>query len=109
MRRLVFIDDDETELDDFGRIVGGEYDYNTIHWPRELQKLFSGAGPDIFVSDLYLLFAAKKWRQHPNRGRERRRSKGCKASGRAVLCVTRDHRNEHQPKARTNPGPCRIG
>ena len=54
MRRLVFIDDDETELDDFGRIVGGEYDYNTIHWPRESQKLFSGAAPDIFVSDLYL-------------------------------------------------------
>jgi len=54
MRRLVFIDDDKTELDDFGRIVEGEYDYNTIHWPREWQKLFSGAGPDIFVSDLYL-------------------------------------------------------
>lgn len=54
MKRLVFIDDDETELCDFGRIVEGEYDYNTIHWPRESQKLFNGAGPDIFVSDLYL-------------------------------------------------------
>lgn len=54
MRRLVFIDDDMTELDDFGRIVEGEYDYAKIHWPSEAGKLFSGTAPDIFVSDLYL-------------------------------------------------------
>lgn len=54
MRRLVFIDDDKTELDDFGRIVEGEYDYATIHWPSGAEKLFSGTAPDIFVSDLYL-------------------------------------------------------
>lgn len=53
MKRLVFIDDDKTELCDFGRIVEGEYDY-TIHWPFEAEKLFSGTAPDIFVSDLYL-------------------------------------------------------
>jgi DNA-binding NtrC family response regulator len=54
MRRLVFIDDDKTELDDFGRIVEGEYDYVRIHWPLDAEKLFSGTPPDIFVSDLYL-------------------------------------------------------
>ena len=54
MRRLVFIDDDKTELDDFGRIVEGEYDYAKIHWPSEAEQLFSGTAPDIFVSDLYL-------------------------------------------------------
>ena len=54
MRRLVFIDDDKTELDDFGRIVEGEYDYAKIHLPFEAEKLFSGTAPDIFVSDLYL-------------------------------------------------------
>jgi hypothetical protein len=35
MRRLVFIDDDETELDNFHKIVGGIYDYNTVYWPNE--------------------------------------------------------------------------
>jgi DNA-binding NtrC family response regulator len=54
MRRLVFIDDDKTELDDFSLIVEGEYDYSTIHWPFEAEKLFSRTAPDIFVSDLYL-------------------------------------------------------
>ncbi|MGA8011957.1 MAG: hypothetical protein WB949_05995 [Candidatus Acidiferrales bacterium] len=54
MKRLVFIDDDDTELNDFGLIVEGEYDYSGIHWPIEAEKLFSGASPDIFVSDLYL-------------------------------------------------------
>jgi len=54
MRRLVFIDDDKTELDDFGRIVEGTYQYTTVHWPVESDKLFTGASPDIFVSDLYL-------------------------------------------------------
>jgi DNA-binding NarL/FixJ family response regulator len=54
MRRLIFIDDDETELDDFGGIVEGEYNYAKIHWTFEAEKLFSGIAPDIFVSDLYL-------------------------------------------------------
>jgi PleD family two-component response regulator len=54
MKKLIFIDDDATELDDFGRIVEAEYDYTTIHWPLEAEKLFSGLSPDIFVSDLYL-------------------------------------------------------
>ena len=54
MRRLVFIDDDKTELDDFGRIVEDDCDYATIHWPLEAEKLFSGTAPDIYVSDLYL-------------------------------------------------------
>jgi len=54
MRRLVFIDDDETELTRFRRIVEGSYEYEAIHWPRESPKLFRLPKPDIFVSDLYL-------------------------------------------------------
>lgn len=54
MRRLVFIDDDETELSAFRDIAEGSYSYETIHWPRESAKLLRGPRPDIFVSDLYL-------------------------------------------------------
>jgi DNA-binding NarL/FixJ family response regulator len=54
MRRLVFIDDDKTELDAFLRIVGGKYDCVTVHWPSESAKLFGMPAPEIFVSDLYL-------------------------------------------------------
>jgi DNA-binding NarL/FixJ family response regulator len=54
MLRLVFIDDDKTELAAFRRIVGGHYEYSTVHWPDESAELFSIAAPDIFVSDLYL-------------------------------------------------------
>lgn len=54
MQRLVFIDDDEAELDAFRGIVEGHYDYTTVHWPSESAKLFSLAPPDIFVSDLCL-------------------------------------------------------
>jgi DNA-binding NarL/FixJ family response regulator len=54
MRRLVFIDDDRTELDAFLGIAGGQYDCTTVHWPRESGKLFGSPAPDIFVSDLYL-------------------------------------------------------
>ncbi len=54
MRRLVFIDDDETELHKFGEIVKRDYDYTTVHWPNESAKLLSSPSPNIFVSDLYL-------------------------------------------------------
>ena len=54
MRRLVFIDDDRTELETFRDFVQGDYHYTTVHWPDESAKLFSGPPPDIFVSDLYL-------------------------------------------------------
>lgn len=54
MRRLVFIDDDKTELEEFGDIVRDNYDYTTIHWPDESAKLPSSPPPSIFVSDLYL-------------------------------------------------------
>src|SRR5712692_7190669 len=54
MPRLVFIDDDETELQSFRDIVGGSYDCITVHWPRESTKLFTAPAPSIFVSDLYL-------------------------------------------------------
>jgi DNA-binding NtrC family response regulator len=54
MQRLVFIDDDKTELKAFSKIVGGDYDCDTVHWPAESAKLFSGPSPNIFVSDLYV-------------------------------------------------------
>jgi DNA-binding NarL/FixJ family response regulator len=52
--RLVFIDDDERELEDLEQIVGEEYDYTGIPWPlsrpvREVVK----EPPSIFVLDLY--------------------------------------------------------
>jgi len=54
MNRLVFIDDDKRELDEFGPLTEGEYTYTLIHWPTDREKLFSGQAPDLFVSDLYL-------------------------------------------------------
>jgi DNA-binding NarL/FixJ family response regulator len=54
MRRLVFIDDDKSELEAFGEIVSSAYDYTAIHWPGESAKLLAGLKPAIFVSDLYL-------------------------------------------------------
>jgi DNA-binding response OmpR family regulator len=54
MNRLVFIDDDKRELDEFGPLTEGEYTYTLIHWPNDREKLFSGQPPDLFVSDLYL-------------------------------------------------------
>lgn len=54
MNRLVFIDDDKRELDEFGLLTEGEYTYTLIHWPNDREKLFSGQPPDLFVSDLYL-------------------------------------------------------
>ena len=54
MKRLVFIDDDRSELADCGEILGNAYDYIPVHWPSESAKLFNGPVPDIFVSDLYL-------------------------------------------------------
>ena len=54
MNKLVFIDDDERELKDFGSLVEGEYTCTLMHWPNDREKLFSGQAPDLFVSDLYL-------------------------------------------------------
>jgi len=54
MLRLVFIDDDQTELTTFQNIVVGEYEYLPVHWPRELAKLHMDRSPDLIVSDLYL-------------------------------------------------------
>lgn len=54
MRRLVFIDDDKSELEAFGEIVSGVYDYAPVHWPGESAKLLAIPKPAIFVSDLYL-------------------------------------------------------
>jgi len=52
MNKLVFIDDDKRELDQFGPLIEGEYTY--IHWPNDREKLVFGQPPDLFVSDLYL-------------------------------------------------------
>jgi DNA-binding response OmpR family regulator len=54
MNRLVFIDDDKRELDEFGPLIEREYTYTLIHWPNDREKLFSSQPPDLIVSDLYL-------------------------------------------------------
>ena len=56
MRRLVFVDDDESELAAMGKIVEGRYRYVPIHWPHE-RPTDEGKvkdPPDIVVLDLYL-------------------------------------------------------
>jgi CheY-like chemotaxis protein len=51
--RVVFIDDDQNELDDMKSIVQEEYDYSPIKWPvRSIEKAV-GKPPSIFVLDLY--------------------------------------------------------
>lgn len=54
MDRLLFIDDDPTELEDFGKIVERKYTYIPIHWPEDAAKLNTDLSPDVIVSDLYL-------------------------------------------------------
>src|SRR5207253_9121925 len=49
MNKLVFIDDDKRELDQFGPLIEGEYTY--IHWPNDREKLVFGQPPDLFVRD----------------------------------------------------------
>jgi hypothetical protein len=43
MRRLVFIDDDKSELEAFGEIVSGVYDYATVHWPGGIIEVAHGS------------------------------------------------------------------
>jgi DNA-binding response OmpR family regulator len=52
--RLIFIDDDETELAAFRGIAGKDYEVTTIHWPRQAETLGRLAAPDIYVCDLHL-------------------------------------------------------
>lgn len=74
-RRLVFIDDDETELTAFREIVGEAYDYTAVHWPAESNRLSKCPAPDIFVSDLYLPGPAGDITPTPNqRAAARKRS-----------------------------------
>jgi DNA-binding NarL/FixJ family response regulator len=54
MNRLIFIDDDQTELDAFGNILKGKFTYVPVHWPQESATLSTVLSPDIIVSDLYL-------------------------------------------------------
>ena len=55
MDRLVFIDDDEDELELMRGLVVGAYEYVPLHWPRQKPaEDLTGSPPDIFVSDLYL-------------------------------------------------------
>jgi DNA-binding NarL/FixJ family response regulator len=54
MKRLLFIDDDQTELTTFQVMVKDEYDYVPIHWPDESSRLFIGPMPQIIISDLYM-------------------------------------------------------
>jgi CheY-like chemotaxis protein len=52
--RLVFVDDDPQELEDFGSIVTDEYSYQPVHWPLSgsLDDIV-GKPPAIFVLDMY--------------------------------------------------------
>lgn len=54
MKRLVFIDDDQTELGEFRAIVDGRYEYEPMLWPRDKARLFRMSAPSLYVSDLYL-------------------------------------------------------
>jgi len=38
MQRLVFIDDDPAELEDFAKIIEDDYDITKIRYPRELER-----------------------------------------------------------------------
>jgi hypothetical protein len=73
MQRLVFIDGDKTELNLFRKIVGGVYDYTTVHWPNQSEKLFNSQPPDIFVSDLYFLPPVGTLRPQRCNGRRQKR------------------------------------
>ncbi len=61
MARLVFVDDDRTELDGLRDILGNEYDFQAIKWPpeRPIEEVI-GAAPDIIVLDLHLPHAEGK-------------------------------------------------
>ncbi len=52
--RLVFIDDDPQELDDFGPLVREAYDYVGVRWPMagSLEEAI-GPAPALFVLDMY--------------------------------------------------------
>jgi len=54
MHRLVFFDDDGTELAEFEKIVKDDYDCKLVLWEGDYRKLSRIREPDIFVSDLYL-------------------------------------------------------
>ena len=55
MDRVVFVDDDPSELRAFVTMVNRSFDCVTVQWPEESEKLFGDhAPPGVFVSDLYL-------------------------------------------------------
>ncbi|HKM82863.1 MAG TPA: hypothetical protein VJY15_18130 [Candidatus Acidoferrum sp.] len=54
MERIIFIDDDDSELARFSSIVSGAYVCELIKWPEDRERLFNAKAPIIFVSDLYL-------------------------------------------------------
>ncbi len=54
MRRLVFVDDDNDEIDNMANLVEGSYAYLGLHWPQKRPENLVGEPPDIFVLDLYL-------------------------------------------------------
>lgn len=49
---LVFIDDDQAELDSLGKIVSEEFEYLPIKWPFE-EPIRISRKPDLIVLDLY--------------------------------------------------------
>lgn len=54
LRRIVFIDDDTTELEAFRSMVANDYDCIAVHWPSESAKLLNRPATNVFVRALRL-------------------------------------------------------
>jgi FixJ family two-component response regulator len=53
--RLVFVDDDESELRDLEPLLSSDYEYIPLHWPKEQPtRTRVGDPPALFVLDMYL-------------------------------------------------------
>ena len=78
--RLVFIDDDPQELDDFGPLVREAYDYVGVRWPMagSLEEAI-GPAPALFVLDMYFhrrrAGRGRRLGKRRARGRQRRRAR----------------------------------
>ena len=53
--RLVFVDDDESELRDLQPLLSSDYEYLPLHWPNQRPtRMTVGDPPALFVLDMYL-------------------------------------------------------
>jgi DNA-binding NarL/FixJ family response regulator len=54
MQRLIFVDDDQAEIEAFRRMIVADYECTTVQWPEESAKLARLPAPSLIVSELYL-------------------------------------------------------